>query len=329
MATNRGLQGTFCPHASCFGSHPVAASAGFYTAQALCASNFGCMKAVLRPSKLNSSPLVAANVYHSSPLSFSWHYHQQFELVLIQRGFGLRHIGNSLQEYGPGDLVLMGPGLPHRYASANESSPSDFIVVHFDPAILAPAVASDPSLASLTSLLRKCRRGVTFEGRIAKVVAPLIEQLAAASTLKRWSLLLQIIERLAENAEARPLSSTSLDDGAFTQSDVEPLDRICGYIQNNLARTISVAQVASVAAMSVSTFTRFFRRATGVSFVQYVNEMRLRTAMLLLVETNQPIKIVAHKAGYASKSYFHRKFVAARGVTPSQYRKQRKPQPVR
>ena len=170
------------------------------------------MKAVLRPSKLNAHPLVAATLHRASPLTFSWHYHQQFEMVLILEGSGVRHVGNSLEEYVAGDLVLMGPGLPHRYASTTEDAPSDFIVVHFDPALLVPALNGDATLAALNALLRMCARGVAFAAQVANEVAPLIQELPTCSTLGRWAQLLKVLERLSEARGNRPLCNTAFEE---------------------------------------------------------------------------------------------------------------------
>lgn len=239
-------------------------------------------------------------------------------------GAGLRHVGDSLHEYESGDFVLMGPGLPHRY----ESSPSriatsrgcDFIVVHFDSSLFGTKALTDPDFSTLSTLLHAANRGMAFDLTTVNEVSPLLRKLPVLSAVGRWAAVLQILEILSLSNSARVLCSVKFSKGAICSDDEEPMNATCRFIQQNLHRTVSLNEIASVAAMSASTFTRFFRRTSGLSFVQYVNELKMRTASMLLLETETPIKAVASAAGFASASYFHRKFIQSKGITPAEFR---------
>jgi AraC-like DNA-binding protein len=282
------------------------------------------MKAVLRSRNGGMQALVTATVNRSSPLKFSWHYHQQFEMVLMLDGEGLRHVGDSLDEYASGDLVLMGPGLPHRYESSctrvAKSKGCDFIVAHFSPSIFGTDVLSDPTFLRLSTLLNNASRGIAFDSSTSQEITPLLTCMPTLGAVGQWAAVLQVLDVLAGSLSSRTLCSAHFDRGAICADDEEPMNRTCKFIEDNLYRTVSLDEIASVVAMSPSSFTRFFRRTSGLSFVGYVNEIKTRRASMLLIETDTPIKTVAALAGFASTSYFHRKFVQRNGITPAEFR---------
>lgn len=92
------------------------------------------------------------------------------------------------------------------------------------------------------------------------------------------------------------------------------------HTERNFKCTISLSEVSAVACMSVSVFTTHFRRITGRTFVDYLNELRIRRACTLLMEGNYSVKQVFYESGFNSKNYFHRTFYRQMGETPHQYR---------
>jgi AraC-like DNA-binding protein len=98
------------------------------------------------------------------------------------------------------------------------------------------------------------------------------------------------------------------------------VERFAGESGRGEQRTPSLAQAADMANMSVPTFTRFFRRMTGDSFVSYINRIRIARACTLLEETRNPIVEVAAEAGFGNLSHFNRQFRARTGMPPRVYR---------
>jgi AraC-like DNA-binding protein len=287
------------------------------------------MKAVLRSEKAAPQSLIRAARHRVEPLKFSWHYHAQFELVLILSGNGSRQVGTSFEDFARYDLVLMGPGLPHRYASRRNArtnrSVCDFMVAHFDPSLFPVEISHDSSYARLSSLLSRAAQGVAFNASVARSVVPLFNDLMDEKPIGKWVTLLRLLERLSEVADARTLCPVSFLQGQVDGVKDDAIARSCAFVEKNLVRPMSLHEVAAVAGMSVSAFSRSFRRSTGLSFVSHVNEMRLRIACLLLAEDERPVKAIAAAAGFPSRSYFHRTFVSRKGMTPSEYRKRADP----
>jgi AraC family transcriptional activator of mtrCDE len=85
----------------------------------------------------------------------------------------------------------------------------------------------------------------------------------------------------------------------------------------------SLQSLADLAGMSRSAFSEHFRDAFGRSAIDFLKEVRLRRAAQLLHSSDLPVKAIAHRVGFASRSYFSRAFKAEMGVDPAGYRERR------
>lgn len=179
---------------------------------------------------------------------------------------------------------------------------------------------ADPAFLQLATLLSAANRGMTFDRAMVAEISPLLHTLPTLTTVRRWAAMLEILDVLSLCTSGRTLCSVEFSQGLICESDEEPMNRTCIFLRENLHRNVSLDEISSVAGMSTSTFSRFFRRVSGLSFVQYVNELKMRTASMLLLETDAPVRAVASSSGFASTSYFHRRFVQAKGVTPADFR---------
>lgn len=101
-----------------------------------------------------------------------------------------------------------------------------------------------------------------------------------------------------------------------------PFDTITGYIRDNLENEISLQQLCSVGAVSLSTLRRLFLKSVGASPYEWILQVRLEKARRLLKTTPDPISTIAINTGFGDPSYFIRLFHKREGLTPYQYRKQ-------
>lgn len=89
-------------------------------------------------------------------------FHPEFELTLLTRGVGTRLVGDCVQEYGPGDLALIGPELPHTYVSTPGQDGQEAIVVQFRRDFLGADFFSSPEFAAVAWPLERSARGLAF-----------------------------------------------------------------------------------------------------------------------------------------------------------------------
>jgi AraC family transcriptional regulator len=163
---------------------------------------------------------------------------------------------------------------------------------------------------------------VAEEFFINHVVRQIIQELSRESSAGRL-----LVETLGIALSAHLVHEYSAVDvrllsarGMDKPLDVRRLSRVLDFVRNNLDSDLTVAQMASIACMSVAHFSRSFRLATGLPPHQFVSQQRLDLAKRRLATEDIQIGEVALCAGFSSQANFTRAFRRAVGVTPAQFR---------
>lgn len=251
---------------------------------------------------------------------YRWHFHPEYELTLITSGRGQRFVGNSIERFEPGDLVLLGPHLPHTWESAADPTQrSRAVVIQFAAARLAGVDGPQPEFSDIQRLLAAATRGLVFNLSTDHVVRSLIKSGKDLPPLGRLLRLLEVLQQLATCGHARPLA-----DEAFCRQprarDAGRIDRVCRQILEDLASPPSLSEAATLVGMSPTGFSRFFRRMTGRTFTGWIHEVQIAEACQLLTRTDQPITTIAGQAGFDNLSHFNQIFKRLRGCSPRQFR---------
>jgi AraC-like DNA-binding protein len=259
-----------------------------------------------------------AYTYTVPAFPFKWHYHPEYELTLILKGQGKRLVGDSHENFYAGDLVLLGPDLPHTWVSeANEQYASTAVVIQFSEAFVQPFYCL-PECKKLREMLRLSSKGLFFSQPDA-TLQQAIQQLPLQSGIEKITSILSILGQLSQKA---PQSLASPFFEALKGSENERrINLVCQYIQAHTNSDLSVRRVADQLHLSESAFCKFFKRVTGITFSDYVNDIRIGNACHLLMETDYPITQIAFDCGYESLSYFNRMFLKKKACTPRDFRK--------
>jgi AraC-like DNA-binding protein len=272
---------------------------------------------------LPPDPAASCRLLHrrlDNRIPFEWHHHPEFELTLTLSSTGQRFVGDHVGRYGDGDLVLLGPNLPHTWSSEGKlraDEPHVALVAWLGPDWLGRLGASFVELRAVDDLLARAGRGLRFSPEAAEV-RPRLEALHAISAAERLIVLLGALQRLAANA-AEPLASTAPGERAGTGR--ERIDRVLTHLHEGYARPVSLRTLAEVAALSPSGLHRLFRRHAGMPVSEYLTRLRVGDACARLSGTDQPIAHVAEAVGYASLANFNRQFRALKAMTPREYRR--------
>jgi AraC-like DNA-binding protein len=273
-------------------------------------------------------PVTASFIYRikrEPSFGVFWHYHPEYQLTLVLRGQGKRFVGDDISRFKAGDLVLTGPNLPHMWCSgrarSSGSRPHEAIIIQFPESIFGGTFLGLPEMTAVHRLLERSARGIRFGDAARRKIAKRMTRMGRARGLARLIDLLEILRILSQAPVDRILSSQSyLPAVGFV--DRERIDRICRYIAENSTQPIVLTQAASAAHMSVPAFTRFFRKSTGKTFVEYLTELRIGAACRLLVETDRSVTQVCYATGFSNISNFNRRFRKLKGVTPMEFRRQ-------
>jgi AraC-like DNA-binding protein len=267
----------------------------------------------------------ACREFNEPRFTTPWHYHPEIELTYIVDGYGHRFVGDSIEPFDAGDLVLLGSNLPHYWRSMERAAPSGHQAhsrfIQFHPDFLGAGFFRAPELQPVTALLQRAQRGLEFHGSARGAAAAAIEQMRDLPGPERIATLVTVLSELAASTEVRVLSSP----GFAPNLDHHAADRISRchrYIFENIDGKIRLEDAASRAGMGPSAFCRYFRRVTGKTFFDVVNELRIAKACRLLVETEDSITDICYSSGFSSVSNFNRRFRDRRGASPRQYRSQ-------
>jgi len=251
-----------------------------------------------------------------------WHFHPEIELTLIVSSRGRRFVGDCIEPFEGGDLVLLGANLPHFWHNegrqpAGKSAHS--AVAQFLPETLGEQFWKLPECASVRRLLIRASRGLHFTGPRAKKAGARLRALGRFDGLPALLELIAILQVLAADRTARPLASFAYEPSLNLRT-AQRLARVYAFLTQQFREPLTLAQIAQVAAMTPPAFSRYFRRATGRNVSTFLNELRVDHAAQLLAETSRTVADVAAAAGYATLSNFNRRFRDRLGMAPRQYR---------
>lgn len=292
-------------------------------------ANFRLMKPYFE--KVTASPLAFAAYERKDPeFPFHWHYHPEYELTLILDSRGQRLVGDGIAEYGPGDLVLLGPNLPHSWrsgpvrSSANELHQA--VVVQFREDFLGPHFFELRELESVAALLRRSISGLAF-GHTAtgRKVTAQIAALPSLAPSKRLLGLLSALADLAGEDAAEELSSMRLRP-ICRPEDQQRIDAICLYLNEHFEEEVDFVQLSDRFHMAQATLCRFFKRATGRTLTTYLNELRVGAAAQLLMHSDESILNICFRVGFGNYSNFNRQFKRIKGFGPRSLRRQFQPE---
>lgn len=251
-----------------------------------------------------------------------WHFHPEYEIHHVVATTGQYFVGDFIGNFEPGNLVLTGPNLPHNWVSHladGESVPLRGRVLQFTEEFIGDAMALLPELAACQAMLEASRRGVLFSAATADLAGPLLAELVTAQGIRRIEVFLGLLGVLCR-AEATTLTSISYlpDPSGFMSTGI---NEALAYINANLTEPFTEGDLAGIAGLSPSAFSRSFRRHTGQALVKYVNRLRINLACQLLMGRDEmKITDVCFSSGFNNISNFNRQFQAQKGMTPSRFR---------
>jgi AraC-like DNA-binding protein len=258
------------------------------------------------------------------------HRHAHVELTWIERGRGLRWVGDSVEPFSDGDVVLLGPELAHVWLTGQGGGPRSCAATVLQFPSDWAATTGLPELRGLEALMRRASRGLAIEGRLRSSVQALMARMSNADAPRRAAQLIELLalmnDELSQGSlDLRPLSVqvTPADtEGSAFRLRRQRVDRLLRWVQARLGDDVSVSDAAAIAGISTAAFGRFFRREVGKSFIDFVNDARCSWAALRLLEGTEPVADIALSCGFASLSNFGEQFRRRYRVSPRQYRRQ-------
>lgn len=250
------------------------------------------------------------------------HSHKNFELNFITSGTGRRIVGDNISGFENGDLVLLGPDLPHCWelAPSNEEKKSFCIVTHFSEEIVNSDFFKMPELEKVVDLLRQSERGLRFKIENHDQVQATLEKMTRLQGLEYCIEMLKVFNLLLQVKDREILSNPIYSDVVFSKN-LEKINKVYEYVFQNIQEGIQLEKAAAVLDMAPGSFCRFFKKKTDITFIEYVKRVRVGMAAKLLAESDKRITQICFESGYNNLANFNYYFKSVMGKTPSEYRK--------
>jgi AraC-like DNA-binding protein len=264
--------------------------------------------------------------YHEKNPFSRWHYHPEFELVLIHKGSGKRMVGDHIDQFEDGDLVFLGSNLPHEwlcdehYFNKEHGFQGEGIVVQFLENFLGDTFFGIPENAKMRKVLDDSTQGCYIMGETRKLISNLMLKMIAIEPDERLYCLFKIFEIISKTKEYQLLASPNFTS-TFQAEKSNSMKKVIKFIMQNFQKKIQMKDVLEVVNMSSTTFSVLFKKTYNMTFSEYVLKARIGYACSLLTDNNRSISQVSFDAGFDNLSNFNRLFKKAKKLTPKEYRK--------
>lgn len=264
--------------------------------------------------------------YITDVTEFPPHWHEEIEIVYLLEETLQVGINNEVYTMEPRDILIIGMGDIHYYL--NNSNQCRRIILMFNPAIfeafaeeltekkLALPLIKYPEPKSELSKTNSVNQHHLIEEQILAIIKEFVHSKNGYQLVTKARLydLLALLIRLNLLEEYNPQEKSN------HLKKLERLEQVFKFVKNNYSRPITLEEAATAANSSLYYFTRFFKDATGMTFINYLNNYRISKALRLLASTTDPITEIAFKTGFESIKTFNRVFKQIKACSPRQYR---------
>lgn len=251
------------------------------------------------------------------------HYHPNYEMNFVIKGLGTRYVGDNIEQFEEGDLILLAPNIPHCWKSIpRNEEPYASLVIQWKDDFLGNGWDSVSEFDNIRRLLKLSGKGIKFDKYIANEIKKRQSELLMLPPFEKLLLLLQLLNDLGKTNEFQILSNEELPlNNNVYNVRIEIVSR---FIKEKYTEKITLANVAGLVNMSEGAFSRFFSQTTGKPFFTFLNEYRIRMACKALIETDMNADEVGYACGYECLQFFYRQFAKYVKCSPQAFRKKAK-----
>ena len=266
-------------------------------------------------------------VYAEVPHTYNhFHYHEEYELLYNIENSGTRFVGDSIQQFESGDLVLVGPNIPHywhsddKYFKRNPNVKARVILCQFLKDFIGKTFMELPEMYPMKDILIRSKQGIQIKGKAAEAIGKKLISLIQMTKHDRLLQMIEILCLMGEAPEYRLLASHAFSETRKGHDNKEKISIIFDFMVQNYSKEFDFKEIASKANMNPSAFCRYFKKTTSKTFSQMMGEIRIGFACKKLINTEKSISEIGYSCGYMNIPYFNRRFKKIKKMTPAQYR---------
>lgn len=281
------------------------------------------MQAYLEKIPIDQSAALYIKELNMQQFDAPLHFHPEYEIMMSLKSRGIRFVGDNISDYKEGDLVFLGPNLPHYWHKSVDGiygdEPVHAIVIQFSGDLLGQPQLDMVEFSAIKSLFERSVYGLAFSADTFTLVNGKIRSALHANGFERIMCLFEILHTLAATKDWQTLATHGYKP-TLNHSDNDRIEKIYRYILDNYLGSIDLGEAASLISMSKSAFCHFFKKRTRKNFAQFVNETRIGHAAKMLIETSRNISEICYASGFNNLSNFNRRFKVIKKMSPAEYR---------
>jgi AraC-like DNA-binding protein len=258
----------------------------------------------------------------------NWHYHDNYELSFITKGAGKRIVADSMMSFYPGDMVFIGPKLPHVWIADKEyqfipDRSLEMVYLQVGSDVLFPRLLSLPEFVHVKRALELAERGIQIVDQTLNEVSEIMLQLPYLEKFDRMLSFFRLLNIIGKGENNIPLASEDYIKKRFEPAN-KRINLIHEYFLVNYRKDVNLAEIASLVNMAEGSLCRFFREKAGCTPFEYLNRVKTDFACKFLMDDDMSVTDVAMESGFNNLSHFNKQFKRNTGMTPSEYRNQLK-----
>jgi len=259
------------------------------------------------------------NVYITDDPEFPPHWHEDYEIVYnLDKPFEMG-INDEIVLLKTGDIVVVSSNDIHYFLS--QPKPRNRIIVQFNGDLLGMYSDFDKNMRFSKPLIKKCDSSNSTHALLERQILSIEHENSEKKNgykLVVMARLYDFISLLIRNVET---CKYSVEELATNRSRLSKLEKVFVYVDKNYNKSITLEKISKIADYSIYHFTRFFKNATGMTFITYLNNYRIYKASVMLIETDETITEIAYNSGFESIKTFNRVFKEIKRTSPTGYRK--------
>lgn len=255
-----------------------------------------------------------------------FHRHTETQIMWIIKGHGTLAIEQNLFNFDEGDIFYLGANQSHVFkgdVDKNEKQMVHAISIFFDPNKKMAAFLDLPEFEELKNFIDSSGTGFQIASGLKISVGESIAALQKTKGIEQIIDFIRILNHLMQNRHLHTSLSSEKNLPVHISDNDQRIIDAQTYIKRNFAQQkLTLDNIAREACMTPQAFCRSFKKRTGITYIEYLNELRVQRACRLLTSSSMySISSVAFNSGFNSLTNFNRVFKAIMKYSPKEYLK--------
>ena len=247
------------------------------------------------------------------------HWHNAIEITMPLVNNYTYTINNTKYELLEFDMIIVPPGELHETIAPQEGKRLIFLCAFTFFYNNSPFTPLLPLLTNVTVLKRDSS---PLHGRISALFQEMCHEFSVSDALMEAAIYSKLIQILLLIQRHNLTKINPFESSPFSKQKeyIDKMLKVTRYINDNYKTEISLDELSAIAGYSKFHFSRVFKQYTGMTHVDYLNQVRIKAAEKMMMNPDTPITEIAINSGFNSITTFNRTFKKLKNHTPSKFK---------